>query len=165
MSQKLPPEKKKKPGRKRLYDPQKHPKIAADLALMGKTNIEIAEALGVNQDTIHKWRIEYPEFSDAIKKNKDQADSVVITSLYKRACGYEYTETREIHNPDESVRKEIIIKHVPPDPTSMIFWLKNRQSKDWRDKQILEHGGTDGQPIKISHEYILVKGVDPPARR
>ena len=27
-----------------------------------------------------------------------------------------------------------IIKHYPPDPVSMIFWLKNRCPKRWRDK-------------------------------
>ena len=27
------------------------------------------------------------------------------------------------------------IKHYPPDTTAAIFWLKNRQKDNWRDKQ------------------------------
>jgi len=38
------------------------------------------------------------------------------------------------------VTKEIT-KEIPPDATSMIFWLKNRRSKEWRDKQEIEHSG------------------------
>ena len=30
---------------------------------------------------------------------------------------------------------------IPPDTTAMIFWLKNRQPKIWRDKQETEHSG------------------------
>lgn len=38
------------------------------------------------------------------------------------------------------VTKEIT-KEVPPDTTALIFWLKNRQPKNWRDKQQIEHSG------------------------
>jgi hypothetical protein len=31
-----------------------------------------------------------------------------------------------------------MVKHYPPDPTSMIFWLKNRQPQKWRDKHDLD---------------------------
>jgi hypothetical protein len=31
------------------------------------------------------------------------------------------------------------VEHMPPDPTSMIFWLKNRDPERWRDFQQLEH--------------------------
>lgn len=39
------------------------------------------------------------------------------------------------------------LEEVPPDTTACIFWLKNRQSKDWRDKQEHELSGKDGAPI------------------
>jgi len=32
-------------------------------------------------------------------------------------------------------------KHYPPDATSAIFWLKNRQRDKWRDKQDVVHSG------------------------
>jgi hypothetical protein len=31
------------------------------------------------------------------------------------------------------------VEHVPPDTTAAIFWLKNRDPKNWRDTQQMEH--------------------------
>ena len=30
---------------------------------------------------------------------------------------------------------------MPPDPTAMIFWLKNRKPNEWNDKQNINHTG------------------------
>jgi transposase-like protein len=143
---------KKKKGRKSLYNPEFHPKKAGELALMGKTNEEIGKILGVTIETLNQWRKQYPEFSDAIKGNKDQADAPVVRSLYQRAIGYKYTEKRVVKNPDGTVRQELTEKEVAPDVTAQIFWLKNRQPKDWRDKQIQEITGKDGAPLIPARE-------------
>jgi transposase-like protein len=166
MTKKKRPEELKKRGRKSLYDPEIHPKKAADLALMGKTNDEIADIFGVTKETLNQWRKEYPEFSDAIKYNKNQADSKVVKSLYQRANGYEYQEKRVIQNPDGTTRKEVTVKQVPPDVTAQIFWLKNRQPAQWRDKQHIEHAGsvavsgpemTDDEVIKRARSILSGK--------
>lgn len=141
MTKKLPPEKKKKAGRKSLYNPEFHPKKAGELALMGKTNPEIGKILGVNPDTLAQWKKQFPEFAEALKTSKDQADAPVIKSLYQRALGYEYTEIKEIESNDGLRRIERTVKKVLPDVTAQIFWLKNRQPVDWRDKHNIEHTG------------------------
>lgn len=41
----------------------------------------------------------------------------------------------------KSVLDEKKIKHVAPDVTAQIFWLKNRKPREWRDKQEIEHSG------------------------
>lgn len=133
MTKKLPSEQKKKRGRPSLYNPEIHPKLAGDLALMGKTEEEISAALGVDRDTLLNWKKHFPEFAGTIKKSKDQADSVVVASLYKRACGYEYTEIQEKDDPEKGLITTTTVKHVAPDVTACIFWLKNRQPVDWRD--------------------------------
>ncbi|MGB3988759.1 MAG: helix-turn-helix domain-containing protein [Minisyncoccales bacterium] len=163
MTKKKPVSEQKKRGRKSLYNPEFHPQKAGELALMGKTNPEIGEVLGVSVETLNEWRKQYPEFSEAIKGNKDQADAPVVKSLYQRALGYEYKEIKVIETPDGKRRKEVTVKKVAPDVTAQIFWLKNRQPKDWRDKHDQEITGKDGGPVL--HEYRLVKGVDPPVRK
>ena len=56
--------------------------------------------------------------------------------MYKRALGYEYTETKSIKNEsDKIIRTETTKKQMPSDVTACIFWLKNRQSASWRDKR------------------------------
>ena len=42
-----------------------------------------------------------------------------------------------------------------PNSTSLIFWLKNRKSKEWRDKQELLHGMSD-----YLHESMKDKSID-----
>lgn len=39
-----------------------------------------------------------------------------------------------------AVTKEVT-KHVQPDTTAQIFWLKNRKPEIWRDKQDIQHSG------------------------
>jgi hypothetical protein len=57
-----------------------------------------------------------------------------------RAVGYSYDAVK-IFMP-AGAKKPIYapyVEHMPPDPTSMIFWLKNRDPERWRDVQQLEH--------------------------
>ena len=90
----------------------------------GFTDAEVAETLGVDESTITEWKQVHPEFSASLKDWKDEADHKVERSLYERAQGYMIDD-----------------KFVPPDTTACIFWLKNRKSKQWRDKTEQEHSG------------------------
>jgi hypothetical protein len=141
MTKKKPIGEQKKKGRKSLYNPEFHPKKAGELALMGKTDVEIAKALDVSEATLNKWKTLYPEFTESLKANKDIVDSGVVKSLLQRACGYEYTEISVKDDPEKGIITTTTTKKVAPDVTAQIFWLKNRQSKDWRDKHEVENTG------------------------
>ncbi len=123
-----------------------------ELYLDGKTDAEIAEVFGITRKTVCNWRKKNPEFVLALNDEwKKVADHRVERSLYERACGYTHPETKAQWVQDkEGGRWEYaeMLKHYPPDPTSMIFWLKNRQPALWRDKQEHEHTGRDGGPIE-----------------
>ena len=71
-----------------------------------------------------------------------------LPKLCSRATGYEHPE-----DDIKAVNGEIVItptiKRYPPDPTSMIFWLKNRQPKLWRDKPESEGADGDGAIHKV----------------
>lgn len=142
MTKKKPDGEKKKRGRKSKFDPNKHPALVKELAEQGLTNEQIAGRLGISTATLDAWMNKNPEFLSAIKTGKKHADDLVVDSLYKRACGYKITEKKVVKNPDGTTRMEITEKEVAPDPTSMIFWLKCRQPKEWRDVQRVEHSGT-----------------------
>lgn len=127
---------------------------AYKLALLGLTDVEMADVLGIAEKTIYEWKKEKPEFSQALKNGKDLADSDVSKKLYERATGYEHVETKFFCH-DGEVIKEDTIKHYPPDPVSMIYWLKNRQPKQWRDKREIE--------ADVNHKgqtFIGVPGLD-----
>lgn len=113
---------------------------AYKLCLLGHTDEELASFFEISESTLNNWKIEYPDFMESIKKGKEIADADVSVSLYQRALGYSHDDV-DIKAVNGEIVETPVIKHYPPDPTSMIFWLKNRQPKKWRDKQVTEHEG------------------------
>ncbi|WP_213279309.1 terminase [Chryseobacterium indologenes] len=134
-------------GRKTKYDPDQHPKNALKYSLLGLTDVQMAGAMDINPDTLYQWQKKYPDFSEAIKKGKIEADANVVSTLYKRALGHtqKYKQAFKLKKVDEETGKlydtvEIveIEDYFPPDMIATIFWLKNRQPEHWRDKKEVE---------------------------
>ncbi|MGL6058998.1 MAG: helix-turn-helix domain-containing protein, partial [Culicoidibacterales bacterium] len=77
-------------------------------------------------------------------------------SLLKRALGYEYDEvtTTTYSNGEEETKR--VTKHVVPDTTAQIFWLKNRKPDDWRDKKDVNLSGDIGiaETLKKARERV-----------
>lgn len=112
----------------------------------GMIDEQIAGRIGIATTTLYDWKNKYPEFAQALKKGKEYVDTQVENALLKRALGYDYTEERvEISQKDG---KKVIqtVKHVAPDVTAQIFWLKNRRREHWRDKppEVREETGRTG---------------------
>lgn len=110
---------------------------AYKLCLLGHTDEELASFFEVDVSTINNWKIEYPMFFESIKKGKEFADTEVVQALYKRATGMSLK--KQVVKGEGAVVE--VEDEIPPDTTAMIFWLKNRQPKKWRDKQVTEHEG------------------------
>ncbi len=119
---------------------QEYPAQAAKLCKLGATDAQLADFFGVAVSTVALWKVQYPEFSDAIKVPKAIADEAVEQSLYRRAMGYEHDEV-DIRVVDHAIITTDIRKYYPPDSTAMIFWLKNRKPEQWRDKVETELSG------------------------
>ena len=106
----------------------------------GLTNEQIAEQIGINQDTLYTWIKRFPEIAEALKIGKEDADLQVENALFKSACGYDYEEITEELKWDNKTRSYVmkvtkkLTKHQPPSNTAQIFWLKNRRAENWRDK-------------------------------
>jgi len=132
--------------------PTKYQKAYAEqarkLCMLGYTDDQLADFFEVAESTIHKWKIDHPEFSESIKKGKDISDGEVADSLYQRAMGYVAPDV-DIRVINDKIVKTEIQKHYPPDTAAAIFWLKNRQKKTWRDK--IDHGieGANGGPVQV----------------
>lgn len=107
-------------------------------AMDGLTNKQIASKIGISHQTLYEWMNKYPEFADTLKKNKEVVDRKVENALLKRALGYEYKEEIKMVSDNGKKSIKIVTKHVPPDVTAGIFWLKNRKPKEWRDVNKIE---------------------------
>ena len=132
-------------GRPSKIDKLTQNKKAIDKMLqLGATMVDIAEFLEVDEATIYNWQNKYPKYFESLKDWKDIADGIVEQTLYQKAKGGIVVDER-IVNPDGS--ETIKYKRIPPDTTAQIFWLKNRQSKRWRDRQDIDLSGSP--PIEI----------------
>jgi len=103
------------------------------LAAEGMTDGKMSEIIGVTEQTFNNWKKQQPVFFESLKVVKKTADEKVERSLYERARGYSHKEDKIFCNNGKIVTQETT-KHYPPDPTSMIFWLKNRQPDKWADR-------------------------------
>lgn len=130
-----------KAGRPTKFNQKMRDNIMA-LAGAGKTDQQIADALGISRHTISLWKTKDDEFFDSLKNAKSIADELVEVALFQRATGYISVEERAItvrdgHGQGEFTERVEMVqqwKQHAPDTTACIYWLNNRQSKDWRNK-------------------------------
>ena len=116
--------------------------------LLGAIDEQIADFFDVCVDTINEWKKVYPDFSASIKRGKQLADAEVASSLFQRAKGYQHPDV-DLKMFDGQIIKTEIVKCYPPDTTAGIFWLKNRQPKEWREKQDID---INAKSIQINFE-------------
>jgi len=107
---------------------------AVKIALLGHSDEQIADCIGVTETTLNNWKIKHQTFFESIKKAKYDSDLEVEKTLRQRALGYEHNDVK-IFNDQGAPLIVPYKKHVQPDTTAQIFWLKNRQPDRWRDKQ------------------------------
>ena len=100
------------------------------MARDGLTQQQIANNLGISIDTLIENKKKYSEFNNALKKGKEVIDFEVENALLKRALGYEYEEETY----ENGILTKKVKKHVAPDTTAQIFWLKNRKPNNWKDR-------------------------------
>jgi hypothetical protein len=105
--------------------------IAEKLCRMGATDKELAEFFEITIEVLNAWRKDQPEFADAIVKGRLVADANVADSLYRSAIGY-VQDVYDVRVVDDEVVTTVVKKYFPPDPTSMMFYLKNRQPVKWQ---------------------------------
>lgn len=114
----------------------------------GLTDEQIAGRIGVRRQTVYEWAARYPDIADALRRGRDVCDYAMEDTLYHRAHGYDYVETRTEYRYDENGNqipdREIrTVKHVPPDGTALAMWLKNRRPEVWRDRPEETHADAE----------------------
>ena len=124
------------------------------LLKIGNTVTTTCKALGIGRQTFYDWMKAKPYFSYTIKKAQSIADKKVENALFKMATGtFEYIErhyeSAVIDKLKLGILKKTIKKTLAPNITAQIFYLKNRQSDEWSDKQDIEHSGEVKVPLRL----------------
>lgn len=140
------------------YSPETTAVWALKLCRLGATDAQLADAFEVAESTLNRWKHDYPEFREALKKGKALADAEVADALFRRATGYSHPAVK-IFNDQGAPLVVDYTEHYPPDTAAGIFWLKNRQPGLWRDKAQQELSGPDGQPLPAQAPSFVVSFV------
>lgn len=114
----------------------------------GLTDEQIAHNCGISRTTLHQWKKQFPELSEALKRGKEVVDYEVENALLKRALGYEYTEVMTEES-DVGAKRRETTKQAVPDIKAQIFWLKNRKPGKWRDKPAETEDATEGSGVVL----------------
>ena len=105
----------------------------------GLTLAQIAHNLNISKSTLYKWKKESKQFSDTVKKGREEAVEILENSMFRAATGYNYVTTEPVktkhveYNPEtgkklrewEEVVEVEVVEHVPANATAGIFLLKN----------------------------------------
>ena len=120
----------------------------AGWARNGLSQKQIAKQMEISITTLKNWRkSDDPIFLPlvtALNTSKDYVDKQIENSLFKSAMGYDYEEiTEELKMNPKTGKQELMVtkkvkKHVSPNTSAQIFWLKNRLPEVWRDKRYIE---------------------------
>ena len=152
------------------------PRRAKEYAEMGLIDTQIARNLGISQKTFYTYQEKYPQFLQAIRDGKVSPNKEVENALFNSATGMEVTEVTietivdKNGNELEVLKKKTVTKELPPNYSSIAFWLKNRMPDEWRDKQEIDHnfegtvfqlppadGGSQQKPVEKAEMLSLNK--------
>lgn len=141
-------------------------KLAYNYCLLGATDKNLAEFFDVSEATINNWKREHPEFLESLRAGKENADMLVANSLFQNCLGATVKTQKEVKvkcvDPDtlkivERIEIIDLLEQLAPDTNAQKFWLSNRRSDVWRNKQEHDHT-TQGDKINV---ISLGAGIKP----
>lgn len=141
------------------------------LAKLGARDCDIAEFFGVNPTTIDDWKERNQDFMEAMQEGKWLFGFRVSETLGNRALGYDYEEVEYSQHVDRfGIVRDLVKttkKHMAPDVTAIIFFLKNRHRELWADvnkteidaKYQVEFAKTLNLKVFNEDELKMIRGI------
>lgn len=115
----------------------------------GVTDEQIAKKLGVAYSTFREYKRQHPELAEAMKFQKEHADMIVESALFRKCNGYtvevsKVVKCKKVYYDEqgrkcekEELQTGIEEVHIPADTNAQKFWLQNRDAENWREKRDL----------------------------
>ena len=134
---------------KSKYNPDTFPLLAEGYAGEGMLEKDIAKKLGLAVSTLEKYKLQYVEFAEALKKGKEPVDFEVERALLKRCLGFSYDEKTF----EKKELTKIVRKYYPPDVGAIQTWLSNRKNHKWKRNPDLHKA--DGKVFKSLSDLMV----------
>lgn len=98
-------------------------KDAESFAALGLTKAQVAASLGISKSTLMKYQAENTDFSDALKRGRDKSVAIAVSHLMQQSKAGKTTAT--------------------------IFFLKNRDPENWKDRVPEGAGSQEPTPVRV----------------
>lgn len=125
-------------GRPSKYDTEikPHLKEIEEAVQAGATDKEIAEAFGIAESTIYKYKKEKKEFSQAFVRGREKIVFEIKGALLKKALGFTYKERKTVAKKDKDGDNIVMVEEYErqclPSETAAAMLLRNYDA-NWRD--------------------------------
>ena len=120
------------------YDTQVKPHIEEIRRAVeaGATVEEIAQGLGISVSTLHKYKAEKKELSDAFARGRKEIVFEIKAALLKKALGFKYEEEKRVGKKDKNGENIVLVekydRYCLPSETAAAMLLRN-YDETWRD--------------------------------
>jgi len=132
------------------------------------TQKQICKIVGIAEDTFYTWKKDKPEFSELLKKAEEEKykslKALAIGGFRKLLNGAKFDEvTKELKKVDgenKLIETKRVTKVIQPNPTSVIFALKNLDKENFEDvqKKVIEDNVLGDLPL--SEKKKIIKAIE-----
>jgi hypothetical protein len=159
MTKRKRPEDLLKRGPKSTYKSE-YQETIYKLCLLNLSDAEIANTFEIPEQTLSRWKTQFPDLREAMSRGRELADANVAERLFNRAMGYE-AKAVKIFMPAgaESPVYAPYIEHHPPDTQAASLWLRNRQPQKWRERTDVQLTGANSGPIMLAQVADLAASL------
>lgn len=135
----------------------------------GAVNEEIAKRLYISIQALFVYKKKYIEFSEALKCARAYDDEVV-NALHEHTLGKvvklqkpkvikkRFFENGKLVREEETIVMVEEEVYVPPDTRAQMYWLNNRNAKDWKTYPV-DTSGTKSDKEALSEIVKAIEGV------
>ena len=110
----------------------------------GLNDKEIADRIGITQETFYQWLKRFSEFSEAIKKGREPVNTIVEDTFFETKLKpqriVETIREKTVHKDANgnitgtTEHKREVERYIPADTTAMLFYMKCRMPHKYNDK-------------------------------
>lgn len=131
----------------------------------GLTEEQICKKLDVGVSNFNRYKGQYEELREALKRGREELIEELEDSLYKRAMGFEYDEVEqwiEMYAGQERKKVRKLRKVALPDTGAIAFALKNLATDKWREMRAVDHSGglTNHNVVEVKDGTDIMSKID-----
>jgi predicted transcriptional regulator len=123
-------------------------------AATGLSKRDMADLLGIHENTLHRYLKSNKDYQDAITKTDTRATRYMVSKMFEEAIGGRPYKKVVVKQTPKGTEITTTMGTTQPKPMLMMFWLTNRDNNHWKHVKQVVQDITENK----KHTYELVNG-------